>query len=174
MAHGNVSRCEESSLHDVCCGRLSALTDRELSERLTALPGWELVDGKLRHTFGFGSFDQSMKFVAKIAAIADKFNHHPDIRRCPQSRRSGRSRSGVSQRSIGYRTGVGRPRPPGHRNRCVRCRAAAAGQRGRASRRGRSAQPRAGRLGLLGTRRDAFRAGAQQALLGCGDISPRL
>lgn len=95
-------------------------------------------------------------------------------RRCPQSRRSGRSRSGVSQRSIGYRTGVGRPRPPGHRNRCVRCRAAAAGQRGRASRRGRSAQPRAGRLGLLGTRRDAFRAGAQQALLGCGDISPRL
>ncbi|CKP93150.1 pterin-4-alpha-carbinolamine dehydratase [Mycobacterium tuberculosis] len=66
MAHGNVSRCEESSLHDVCCGRLSALTDRELSERLTALPGWELVDGKLRHTFGFGSFDQSMKFVAKI------------------------------------------------------------------------------------------------------------
>ncbi|KAL34359.1 hypothetical protein T572_04060, partial [Mycobacterium tuberculosis UT0034] len=79
MAHGNVSRCEESSLHDVCCGRLSALTDRELSERLTALPGWELVDGKLRHTFGFGSFDQSMKFVAKIAAIADKFNHHPDI-----------------------------------------------------------------------------------------------
>ncbi len=23
MAHGNVSRCEESSLHDVCCGRLS-------------------------------------------------------------------------------------------------------------------------------------------------------
>ncbi|AGL28769.1 Putative methyltransferase [Mycobacterium tuberculosis CAS/NITR204] len=31
-----------------------------------------------------------------------------------------------------------------------------------------------GRLGLLGTRRDAFRAGAQQALLGCGDISPRL
>ncbi|KAL61419.1 hypothetical protein AI68_04046, partial [Mycobacterium tuberculosis MD18486] len=32
MAHGNVSRCEESSLHDVCCGRLSALTDRELSE----------------------------------------------------------------------------------------------------------------------------------------------
>lgn len=32
MAHGNVSRCEESSLHDVCCGRLSALTDRELSD----------------------------------------------------------------------------------------------------------------------------------------------
>lgn len=86
MAHGNVSRCEESSLHDVCCGRLSALTDRELSERLTALPGWELVDGKLRHTFGFGSFDQSMKFVAKIAAIADKFNHHPDI--CVHNKRS--------------------------------------------------------------------------------------
>lgn len=86
MAHGNVSRCEESSLHDMCCGRLSALTDRELSERLTALPGWELVDGKLRHTFGFGSFDQSMKFVAKIAAIADKFNHHPDI--CVHNKRS--------------------------------------------------------------------------------------
>lgn len=86
MAHGNVSRCEESSLHDVCCGRLSALTDRELSERLTALSGWELVDGKLRHTFGFGSFDQSMKFVAKIAAIADKFNHHPDI--CVHNKRS--------------------------------------------------------------------------------------
>ncbi|CEZ26671.1 hypothetical protein P976_03603 [Mycobacterium tuberculosis KT-0100] len=70
----------------MCCGRLSALTDRELSERLTALPGWELVDGKLRHTFGFGSFDQSMKFVAKIAAIADKFNHHPDI--CVHNKRS--------------------------------------------------------------------------------------
>ncbi|KAZ23897.1 hypothetical protein AO27_01498, partial [Mycobacterium tuberculosis M1559] len=55
-------------------------------QRLTALPGWELVDGKLRHTFGFGSFDQSMKFVAKIAAIADKFNHHPDI--CVHNKRS--------------------------------------------------------------------------------------
>lgn len=55
MAHGNVSRCEESSLHDVCCGRLSALTDRELSERLTALPGWELVDGSSATHLGLGA-----------------------------------------------------------------------------------------------------------------------
>lgn len=75
-----------SQAFTTCAAAGCRLTDRELSERLTALPGWELVDGKLRHTFGFGSFDQSMKFVAKIAAIADKFNHHPDI--CVHNKRS--------------------------------------------------------------------------------------
>ena len=41
---------------------------------------WNVVDGKKLHSiFIFKDFKQSMKFVDKIAKIAEKEGHHPDM-----------------------------------------------------------------------------------------------
>lgn len=38
------------------------------------------VDGELlRRTFVFGDFTEAMGFVTRVAILAEKANHHPDI-----------------------------------------------------------------------------------------------
>ena len=42
--------------------------------------GWEVLDDmKIRKTFSFDNFTESMAFAQKIADIADKEDHHPDL-----------------------------------------------------------------------------------------------
>lgn len=41
--------------------------------------GWGNSDEKLENTFKFKDFDESIDFVNKVAKIAEKQNHHPDI-----------------------------------------------------------------------------------------------
>ena len=41
--------------------------------------GWGNSTDKLSKTFNFNSFDDSIKFVNKVARIAEKQNHHPNI-----------------------------------------------------------------------------------------------
>lgn len=41
--------------------------------------GWGTSKKKLSKNFEFKDFDEAMKFVNKIAKIAEKQNHHPDI-----------------------------------------------------------------------------------------------
>ena len=41
--------------------------------------GWKNSSNKLSKTFKFDSFDDSIDFVNKVARIAKKQNHHPDI-----------------------------------------------------------------------------------------------
>ena len=41
--------------------------------------GWGSSKEKLQHTFSFKDFNESMSFVNKVATIAEKQNHHPDI-----------------------------------------------------------------------------------------------
>ena len=41
---------------------------------------WLLVDGKkITRTFEFKGFIEAMAFVNKVAVLAEKENHHPDI-----------------------------------------------------------------------------------------------
>tara|TARA_B110000196_G_C20940537_1_gene564382 strand:+ start:363 stop:632 length:270 start_codon:yes stop_codon:yes gene_type:complete len=41
--------------------------------------GWNYEDGKLCKSFEFDSYLDSIEFINKIAPIAEKLNHHPDI-----------------------------------------------------------------------------------------------
>jgi len=41
--------------------------------------GWNESKKKLERTFKFKSFDESIDFVNKVAKIAEKQMHHPDI-----------------------------------------------------------------------------------------------
>jgi 4a-hydroxytetrahydrobiopterin dehydratase len=54
------------------------LSEAEVRTRLSEIPGWELVDGKLHRTFRFASFVPAFGFMASIALVAEAMNHHPD------------------------------------------------------------------------------------------------
>jgi 4a-hydroxytetrahydrobiopterin dehydratase len=41
--------------------------------------GWEEVDGALQRTFGLPSFAEAVAFVNRVADLAERENHHPDI-----------------------------------------------------------------------------------------------
>jgi 4a-hydroxytetrahydrobiopterin dehydratase len=41
--------------------------------------GWEEVGGALEREFRFGDFAEALAFVNRVAALAERENHHPDI-----------------------------------------------------------------------------------------------
>lgn len=55
------------------------LTEREISAGLAGLRGWALAGDEIVATYQFGSFVESMAFVAKVADLAEAAGHHPDI-----------------------------------------------------------------------------------------------
>jgi 4a-hydroxytetrahydrobiopterin dehydratase len=51
-----------------------------LQTNLHDLDGWEgTVDEGIRKTFTFKDFAEAMAFVNRVADVAEKMNHHPDI-----------------------------------------------------------------------------------------------
>ena len=40
--------------------------------------GWDVVERKLHRTFVFADFSEAFGFMARVALIAEKLNHHPD------------------------------------------------------------------------------------------------
>ena len=58
---------------------MATLTDAEIRDALSELPGWVHQDGKLSRTFTHSSFPEAIVFVNAVAHIAELANHHPDI-----------------------------------------------------------------------------------------------
>jgi len=54
------------------------LRDDEITSRLVALPGWSQVDGKLHKELRFADFNEAFGFMARVALVAEKRDHHPD------------------------------------------------------------------------------------------------
>lgn len=54
------------------------LSESELEQALTELPGWKVKDGKLRKQFKFGSFAEAIGWMVSVALFADKQDHHPE------------------------------------------------------------------------------------------------
>ena len=42
--------------------------------------GWDVVDGKLHRTFQLADFSEAFGFMARVALIAEKHDHHPEWR----------------------------------------------------------------------------------------------
>lgn len=55
------------------------LTQQEVLEKLQAFTGWTYHDNSLHKTYGFGEYSKVMEFVNKVAMIAEKQKHHPDM-----------------------------------------------------------------------------------------------
>jgi len=55
-----------------------ALSETEILQRLAALPGWRLADGRLRRDLTFKDFSRAFAFMTRVALLAEKRDHHPD------------------------------------------------------------------------------------------------
>ena len=58
---------------------MQKLDEKQLSDALVRLPQWKLDAGQLVRDWTFKDFVAAMEFVNKVAAMAEKAGHHPDI-----------------------------------------------------------------------------------------------
>ena len=58
--------------------RPAKLSPERISSELASLPEWAVADGKLHREFRFPDFTHAFGFMAAVATIAEKMDHHPD------------------------------------------------------------------------------------------------
>jgi 4a-hydroxytetrahydrobiopterin dehydratase len=57
---------------------VSKATEMEIQQAMAKLGPWTLVDGKLHREYRFGNFVQAFGFMAQVALLAERANHHPE------------------------------------------------------------------------------------------------
>jgi 4a-hydroxytetrahydrobiopterin dehydratase len=59
---------------------IAALTDAEIDAALPEIPGWRLREDRraLRRDFVFADFGGAFGFMARVALLAEKADHHPE------------------------------------------------------------------------------------------------
>ena len=64
-----------------CQGGQPPLTRERALQFLTQVPGWQLQDNakQIARTYVMKNFVVAVNFIDKVAAIAEKEGHHPDI-----------------------------------------------------------------------------------------------
>jgi 4a-hydroxytetrahydrobiopterin dehydratase len=55
------------------------LSDLEIQRALGTLTGWSRRGDVLTKTYSFDAFAKGIAFVSRVATIADRMDHHPDI-----------------------------------------------------------------------------------------------
>lgn len=58
---------------------MAKLSEAQIGEELKSLPGWEYQDNALRKLFRFKEFMDGIRFIGRIAEIAEAADHHPDM-----------------------------------------------------------------------------------------------
>lgn len=58
---------------------MALLSDTEIEERLSSLPGWERSGGAIAKSFKRDDFVGSVEFVSSLVEPAEGMNHHPDL-----------------------------------------------------------------------------------------------
>ena len=59
---------------------MKRLTPFEIKTARKEVPNWYRKGGAIQRIFEFNDFAESMKFVNRVARLAEKENHHPEIR----------------------------------------------------------------------------------------------
>lgn len=56
------------------------LSAEEIAQRLEALPGWELVEGKkIKKTYECQDFKAAVAFIVELSFICEQLDHHPEL-----------------------------------------------------------------------------------------------
>src|SRR5208337_508617 len=55
------------------------LNSRQISTQLAQLRRWRRRENRIRRTFVFDDFMQGIRFLNRVARLAEGMNHHPDI-----------------------------------------------------------------------------------------------
>jgi 4a-hydroxytetrahydrobiopterin dehydratase len=58
---------------------MAVLSSEEVLTRLRRLPGWELADAAIRKRYTFDAFLDGVRFIDRVAILAEAADHHPDI-----------------------------------------------------------------------------------------------
>lgn len=58
--------------------RATKLSDAEIAENLSSVPGWTLLDGKLHRAFECKDFIAAFGRMTQVALVAEAMNHHPE------------------------------------------------------------------------------------------------
>lgn len=58
---------------------MALLDETEVRNRLDALDGWTREGDVIRKTYTLDSFAEAIAFVNRIAELAERADHHPDI-----------------------------------------------------------------------------------------------
>lgn len=58
--------------------RPAKLSSEEISSALPSLPGWSVIEGKLHREYTFPDFTHAFAFMAAVATVAEKLDHHPE------------------------------------------------------------------------------------------------
>lgn len=56
------------------------LSEQEIADKLTELENWREENGHLVKTYKFPAFMDGIRFVNRVAQLAEEANHHPDIK----------------------------------------------------------------------------------------------
>ena len=56
------------------------LADEEVRAHLAERPGWELRGDRIARTFTFADFTRAFGWMASVALVAEKLDHHPEWR----------------------------------------------------------------------------------------------
>jgi 4a-hydroxytetrahydrobiopterin dehydratase len=54
------------------------LSEDAIRARAAEMPDWRVEGGRLRRSFEFDSFVDAFGWMAKVALVAEKLDHHPD------------------------------------------------------------------------------------------------
>jgi 4a-hydroxytetrahydrobiopterin dehydratase len=58
---------------------MELLSEAEIEEGLRGLKGWERKGNEIVKVYRYKNFVESVGFVNKVAILAEKADHHPDI-----------------------------------------------------------------------------------------------
>ena len=58
---------------------MAKLSPDQVIEKLKALPGWERKGEAIAKQYTFNAFMDGIRFLNRIAEIAEQMDHHPDV-----------------------------------------------------------------------------------------------
>lgn len=59
---------------------MQKLTEAEIANHMGDLPNWELGKDRILRTFRFNDFIEAFGWMASVAIVAEKMDHHPEWR----------------------------------------------------------------------------------------------
>ncbi len=59
---------------------MAKLEKSEIERRLGALPGWEFKDNAISKLYRFKEFMDGIRFLNRVAEMAEAADHHPDVK----------------------------------------------------------------------------------------------
>ena len=58
---------------------MGRITDLQLGEFIASYPRWTVDGEAMSRTFEFADFSQAFGFVTRVAMLAERLGHHPDV-----------------------------------------------------------------------------------------------